>query len=75
MCGRTHQAQCTDPKPSSPVNSMETLQLSLHQHGASLAIAVELAKRANTHELDHLQSRIEGEMVSVVHLISFEHCN
>ena len=54
MFRRTQQAQGTDPKPSGPVNSMERLQLSLHQHGASLAIAVELAKRAKTHELDHL---------------------
>jgi len=75
MFRRTQQAQGTDPKPSGPVNSMERLQLSLHQHGASLTIAVELAKRANTHELDHLHSRIEGEMVRVVHLISFEHCH
>ena len=75
MFRRTHEAQDTDPKPSGPVNSMERLQLSLYQHGASLAIVFELAKWANTHELDHLQSRIEGEMVSLVHLISFEHCN
>ena len=75
MFRRTQQAQGTDPKPSGPVNLMERLQLLLHQHRASLVIAVELAKRANTHELEHLQSRIEDEMVSLVDSIPFEHCN
>ena len=47
-----------------PVNTMKTLQLALHQHGASISIVVDLVKRANTHELDHLQVQINKEMVS-----------
>ena len=47
-----------------PINTMKTLQLALHQHGASISIVVDLAKRANTHELEHLQVQINKEMVS-----------
>lgn len=66
MFRRLHRAKPTDPKPTGPVNSMEKLQLSLHQHGASITIAVGLAKRANDHELRHLQDFIAGEMVTLI---------
>jgi hypothetical protein len=45
---------------------MENLQLSLHQHGAIIIIAVGLAKRANDYELRHLQDFIAGEMVTLI---------
>jgi hypothetical protein len=45
---------------------MERLQLSLHQHGASITVAVGLARRANGHELSHLQAFIAREMVSLI---------
>jgi hypothetical protein len=61
MFRRLHQKTRTGP-----INSMERLQLSLHQHGASITITVELATRANAHELAHLQTRIAEEMVSFI---------